>query len=224
MTAKKDEGKWPFGPSPAARTWPFAEREEPVINFCRRFKHDPTHMFDTDGDGGPFYGSALISSTASTTYLHNSHNYNLVHTLVNDGVTDYYSNDSPIPEHNRSLLDYTYLVTPLKILTAGGVLLDGTGKRVSQGVITDTYSNGYVVQIQILVVPTIGRNLFSVKIAMRKCIVYIFDHENLRLEAFVVALPLRGQHDGLYSFVLDLGEDGYGATKLVIKAVFKDQI
>ena len=43
ITSKQEKG-----------TWPFAEREKPVIDFGRQSKHDPTYMFDTDDEGGHF--------------------------------------------------------------------------------------------------------------------------------------------------------------------------
>ena len=67
MNDEEDEGMWSFGPSPAARTWTFAEREEPAIDFSGQFKHDPIHILDADGEGKPLYYSALMLSTASTT-------------------------------------------------------------------------------------------------------------------------------------------------------------
>ena len=90
--------------------------------------------------------------------------------------------------------------------------------------ITDNYGNGHLVRIQILVVPTIGRNLLSVKTATRNGIVSIFDREDPRQEAFGVNLPLHGEQDDLYSFVLDLGEDAYDLTKLAMNAVSNDQL
>ena len=72
--------------------------------------------------------------------------------------------------------------------------------------------------------PTIGRNLFSVKTAIRNGIVSIVDSENPRLEAFGVTLPLRGKQDDLYSFVPDLRADAYGATELTMNAVSNAQL
>ena len=106
----------------------------------------------------------------------------------------------------------------------GGALLDGTGEGILQGVIPDNYGNGHLIRIQILVVPTIGHNLFSVKAATRNGIVSIFDGENPRLEAFGFTLPLRGKQDDLYSFVLDLSADAYGATELAMNAVSNAQL
>ena len=54
--------------------------------------------------------------------------------------------------------------------------------------------------------------------------VSIFDRENPRLEAFGVTLPLRGEQDDLYSSVLDLSADAYGATELAVNAVPNAQL
>ena len=62
------------------------------------------------------------------------------------------------------------------------------------------------------------------KTAIRNCIVSIFHRENPRLEAFGVTLPLRGEQDDLYSFVLDLGADVYAATELATNAVSNAQL
>ena len=70
----------------------------------------------------------------------------------------------------------------------------------------------------------IGHNLFSVKTATRNCIVSIFDRENPQLEALGVTLSLRGKKDDLYSFVLDLSADAYGATQLAMNAVSNAQL
>ena len=181
-------------------------------------------MFDTDGKEGTLYGTVLMSSPAHVAYNNASDCSNLVHVLVDSGASDHYFDDFLIPELNRCLLDYTRLTTPRKILIAGGALLDGTVERILQGAITDNYGNGNLVRIQILVVPTIWRILFSVKTATRNDIVSIFDCENPRLEAFGITLPLRREQDNLYSFVLDLGADAYGATDLAMNAVSNAQL
>ena len=180
-------------------------------------------QFGTDGEGGALYGTALMSLPAPVAYNNASDCSNLVHVLVDSGALDHYLDDFLIPKLNRRLLNYTCLTMPRKILTAGGALLDGTGEGIHQGVITDNYGNGHLVRVQIIVVPTIRRNLFSVKTATRNGIVSIFDRENPRVEAFDVTLPLRGKQDDLYSFALDLSADAYGATELAMNAVSNAQ-
>ena len=223
-TSKQEKGAWPFGPSPATCPWPFAEREKPVIDFGMQSKHDPTYMFDTDGEGGPLYGTALMSSPAPVAYNNASDCSNFVHVLIDSGASDHYFDDFLIPGLNRRLLDYTCLTTPRKILAAGGALLGDTGEGILQGIITDNYGNGHLVRIQILVVPTIERNLFSMKTAIRNGIVSLFNRENHRLEAFGVILPLRGEQDDLYYFVLDVSVYTYGAIELAMNAVSNAQL
>ena len=70
-----------------------------------------------------------------------------------------------------------------------GALLNGTDEGILQGDITDNYGNGHLVRIRISVIPTVGRNLFSVKTALRNGIVSIFDREEPRLEDFGATLP-----------------------------------
>ena len=193
ITSKHEKGRWLFGPSTATCPRSFAERENTVTDFGRQSKHYPTNMFDTDGEGGTLYGTALMSSPAPVAYNNASDCCNLVHVLVDSGVSDHYFDDFFIPELNRRLLDYTCFATPRKILTVGGALLDGTGEGILQAVITDNYGNGHLVRIQILVVLTIGRNLLTVKTAIRNGIVSIFDRKNPRLEALGVTLPLSGE-------------------------------
>ena len=84
---EKEEGTWPLGPSPAGRTWPFAECEEPAFDFGGQFKLDLVHMFDTDGEKGPLYGSALMFSTVFVVYDNNSNISNLAHVLVDCGAS-----------------------------------------------------------------------------------------------------------------------------------------
>ena len=128
--SKQEKGTWPFGPSPATCPWPFAVREKPVVDFGRQSKHDPTYMFDTDGEGGPLYGTALISSPAPVAYTNASNCSNLAHVLVDSGASDHYFDDFLFPGLNRRFLDYACLTAHCKILTSGGALLDGTGEGI----------------------------------------------------------------------------------------------
>ena len=59
--------------------------------------------------------------------------------------------------------------------------------------------------------------------AAKKGIVAIFDNDNPRLE-FNVSLPLRCESGDVYSLVLDLSVDGYGAKELAINAVATAQV
>ena len=50
-------------------------------------------------------------------------------------------------------------------------MLGGTAKDVLQGLVTDNYGNQILVRVDIVVVPGIGHNLFSVMTAAKKDIV-----------------------------------------------------
>ena len=116
------------------------------------------------------------------------------------------------------------LATSHKILTSGGALLDDTVEDVLQGVVTDDHDNQILVRVDIEVVPAIGRNLYSVTISAKKSIVASFDFENPRLEGINVTVPLRRESSDLYSFVLDLSADGYGAKELAMNAITNAQV
>ena len=60
--------------------------------------------------------------------------------------------------------------------------------------------------------------------AAKKSILMIFDYEKPRLEGINVTVPLRSEGGDLYSFVLDLSLDGYGAKGLAINAVANVQV
>ena len=95
-------------------------------------------------------------------------------------------------------------------------MLDGTVKGMLQGLVTDDNGNQILVRVDIVVVPEIGRNLFSVMTAAKKGIATIFDYENPRLEGINTTVPLRSDSGDLCSFVLDLSADRYGAKELLI--------
>ena len=69
-------------------------------------------MFDTDGEGGALFGTALMSSPAPVAYNNVRDCSNLVHVPVDSGASDHYFNDFLIPELNRRFLDYTCLTRP----------------------------------------------------------------------------------------------------------------
>ena len=73
-------------------------------------------------------------------------------------------------------------------------------------------------------VPGTGRNMVSIITAAQKGIVTIFDYQNVSLRGFNVTVPLRSETGDLYSFVLDLSADQYGAKDLAMNAVANVQL
>ena len=72
-------------------------------------------------------------------------------------------------------------------------------------------------QISVLIVPGLGRNLFSFKQASRNGVVSILDKYNPRLEANNFTLPLQELKNDLYFFSLDL-LSGSSAPELAMQA------
>ena len=118
---------------------------------------------------------------------------------MDSGASGHYRDDTVSCDLKHRLQDYVHLSTPRKILTAGGNLLDGTAEGVLQGLIAKDYGNQILVWVSIVVVPKIGRNLFSVMAAAKKGFVTIFDYESPKLEGFDVSVPLRSESGDLYS-------------------------
>ena len=93
-----------------------------------------------------------------------------------------------------------------------------------QDLVTDDKGNQVLIRVDIVGVPGIRRNLFSVMTAAKKSIATIFDNKNLKLEGFNVTVPLRSESGDLYSFVLGLSAEQYGVKELVINAVTNAQV
>ena len=113
--------------------------------------------------------------------------------LVDSGASGHYLNDLIIASLKHRLLNYVFLTTPRKIFTAREALLDGTAEGILQGLglVSNYQGEQYLKRITVIVVPGIGRNLFSVKSAMEKGVVTIFDFGNPRLELSGITVPLR---------------------------------
>ena len=130
-----------------------------------------------------------LSSAAITS--EDSVNSNLIALMVDSGALGPHFDDAIIRDLIDRLQDYVHLSTPRKTLTAGGAMLKGTAEGVLQGLVTDDNGNQILVRVDIVVVPGIGCNLFSVMIAPEKGILDILDYENPRLEGSDVTVLRR---------------------------------
>ena len=105
-----------------------------------------------------------------------------------------------IPRLRYRLDNYEELAIRRYITTAGGHRLEGAGQGLLRGHIIDAQGVQRLIQISVLVVPGLGRNLFSVKQASHNGVVSIFDKYNPRLEANNFTLPLQQLENNLYFF------------------------
>ena len=177
------------------------EREKPAISLGGQDEPDLSYMYEgTDGEGELLYGPALMASGPAAFKHMPSAGDDSVTVLVDSGAVGHYFDDLIIPSLKHCLLTYVLLTTPPKILTAGGSLLGGTAERIHPGLDTDNHGEQYLPRIDILIVPGIGRNIFSVKLATEKGVVSIVDFDNPRLELSGITVTLRAEDDELYSF------------------------
>ena len=145
-------------------------------------------MFGTANDEEPVEKIIMTSSSAFIT-SQDSVNNDFVIIIVDSGASDHFFDDAIIRDLKHCLQGYAHLATPRKILTARGALLDVTAESVLQGLTADNYGNQILVRVDTVVVPGMGRNLFSVMTGAEKVIVVIFGHENSRLEEVNVTVP-----------------------------------
>ena len=180
-------------------------------------------MFGTADDEEPVEKIIMTSSSAFITSQDSVKN-SFVIIMVDGGASDHFFDDAVIRDLKHCLQGYAHLATPRNIPNARGALLDVTAEGVLQGLTADNYGIQILVRVDTVVVPGMGRKLFSVITAAEKGIVAIFGHENSRLEEVNVTVPLRSESDDLYSFVLDLSADGYSVKELATNAVANAQV
>ena len=224
-TPRKKNGTWPFGPLAVARPWPFVEREKLPISLGGQDKPDLSYMYGgIDGEGEPLYGTVMMASgpaafTHKPTAVDDS-----VSVLVDTGASDHCFDDLIIPGLQHRLLNYDFLTTPRKILTAGRASLDSMAEGILQDFVADNHGEQHLARIATLILPGIGRTLFSVKLATKKGVVSIFDFDNPRLEVSGITVPLCIENDDLYSLVLDYSADSHGGKELTMNAMTNAQL
>ena len=141
----------------------------------------------------------------------------LVSVMLDSGASGHYFDDALILGLRYRLDNYQELGIRRYITTAGGHQLEGAGQGLLRGHIIDAQGMQHLIQISVLIVPGLGRYLFSVKQASRNGVVSIFDTYNPRLEANNFTLPLQELEDDLYFFSLDL-VSGSSAPELAMQA------
>ena len=142
-------------------------------------------------------GTALAAGPALDKWAGGSNNP--VSAMVDSGASGHYFDDTLIPELWYKLHNHQELATPRTITTAGGHQLAGVGKGMLRGHIKDGEGVKRLVQISCLVVPGLGRNLFSAKQATRNGVVSIFEMNNPGLETNNFTVPLQELESCIFS-------------------------
>ena len=160
-------------------------------------------------------GLALAAVPAAEKW--NRGSKSLVSVMVDSEASGHYFDDALIPGLRYRLDNFQELAIRRWITAARGHQLEGAGQGLLRGHIIDAQGMQRLIQISVLIVPGLGRNLLSVKQASRNGVVSIFDKYNPRLEAKNFKLPPRELENGLYFFSLDL-VSGSSAPELAMQA------
>ena len=160
-------------------------------------------------------GLTLVAVPAAEKWNRGSNS--LVSVMVDSGASGHYFDDALTLRLRCRLENYQELAIRRYITTAGGHQLEGAGQGLLRGHIIDAQGVERLIQISVLIVPGLGRNLFSVKQASRNGVISIFDKYNPRLEANNFTLPLQKLENDLYFFSLDL-VSGSSAPELATQA------
>ena len=180
-------------------------------------------LTNTSGQPETFGGitnaeDGLALAVVPATEKWNRGSNSLVSVMVDSGASGHYFDDALIPRLRYRLENYQELAIRRYITTtAGGHQLEGAGQGLLRGHIIDAQGVQRLIQISVLIVTGLGRNLFSVKQASRNGVVSIFDKYNPRLEANNFTLPLQELENDLYFFSLDL-VSGSSAPELAMQA------
>ena len=110
--------------------------------------------------------------------------------------------------------DYCSFDVPHKIVTAGQYMVEGIAKGAVRGHVNEVSGHKRLVAFSAIVVPGLGKNLFSVAMSSATSVVSVFDCVRPRLEMRSVVLPMDrlGDDRTLYSFSMDLVRDSAGAA------------
>ena len=119
-----------------------------------------------------------------------------------------------IPGLQGLMHDYFSLTVSYKIATTGQYVLEGIATSPVRGHVTDVNGAKRRFTFPVVVVPGLGRNMFSVAMSPAAGIVFVFDPVRpwLEMGGVVLSMAWLGDDQTLYSFSMDLVRDSDGAA------------
>eukprot|EP00903_Cladosiphon_okamuranus_P015234 g14080.t1 len=111
--------------------------------------------------------------------------------VVDSGATDNYLDPALTPGVRAIMHDVEDLRVPHTIVAAGQHLLQGVTSGTIFGAVTDADGNDQEVSFNVVLVPGLGTNLFSVTAAMMKGVATLFHPDNPRLESGDIVIPMQ---------------------------------
>ena len=80
---------------------------------------------------------------------------------MDSGSSGHFLDSQLLPGIDQHMVEYTKLDPPMNILTAGRHLLYGTAKGVLNTIAVDSEGNEHCVKLPAVIVPGLGKHLFS---------------------------------------------------------------
>ena len=142
-----------------------------------------------NNDSTPFDGGFLFSTAPSTTVA--TPYSGSITMLVDSGASENYLDSDMIPGLANMLWNYKVLVAPKEIVTAGNHTLLGTHTGTLQGTVTDDSAHRHRVKLPCVLVPGLGRHIFSTMDASRRGVVTTIEAGRHRLIKGNTTLPLQ---------------------------------
>ena len=166
----------------------------------------------TPGPFGAFGETYMTASNTLTSPASDPSAGSQITVMVDSGVSGHFLDPFLIPGLRGFMSDYCSLDVPHKIVTVGQYVFDGMKGTVRGHVNVSGHKR--LVAFSAIVVPGLGKKLFSVAMSLATGVVTVFDSVRSRLERGNVVLPMDrlGDDRTLYSFSIDLVHDSAGAA------------
>lgn len=156
-----------------------------------------------DYDSTPFDGGFLFSASSSTPTA--SSNTDTITLLIDSGATEHYL-DSYLVPGLLDMSDFRALLVPKSIVAAGGHVLRGTHSGVLPVSVADDKGKFHRIKLTCILVPGLGRHIFSTMEASRRGVTTTIEAGCHRLVKGDITLPLQqlDQDMGLCSITVHI--------------------
>ena len=151
------------------------------------------------------FGTSFMVTSTPLQCTDNPLNGSSIAVMMDSGSSEHFLGPFLIPGLQNRMMDYKALDEPHKIFTAGDYVLEGIGTGTVHGTVNDGHGRKTTINFSAFVVPSLGRNLFSVHTAVTKGVVTVFDSLNPRFEIGNTVIPFKppSLSNNLYSFSMD---------------------
>ena len=168
--------------------------DKPVINFAGS---------SDDFDGGFMYAAGMpgrFTPSAKSATL-----------LADSGASESFLDDELIPDLKTRMREFKTLSTPREITTAGKHILHGIGTGIISFTIRDNHGTQLPVNMRVLVVPGLGRNIFAPTAELRNGVRFVLEKKPyLTIRGTVIPLKQDPRDQGMCSLDITFQRDSHG--------------